>query len=218
MTELDTADRWHPDDQLIPAVLAGGPQRMADLGPADRAWVVAGLRLKGHTAEAIADRLACSLRLVRSVSAEPITAVAMLYMREVEAFTDTYRMTDMEVQRLSRALADTAAERDRYKDQLDRMIDRMMTGEAVPTFGKCGHPRTRYNTYTAPKTGKESCRMCHADAQAAYRERVKAAGAGYTMAAEVVTDGSTQGQGQDNHAALSAREQKAGHSPGSVAR
>lgn len=170
---LSDGDRWHPDDQLIPAILAGSPTTMADLGPADRAWVVAGLRLKGHTADAIADRLSCSLRLVRAVSAEPITAVAMLYQREAETFGDELRMTSSEVQRLARALADAERDRDRYKAQLDRLLDSYLTGEGGPTFPKCGHPKTRYNTYEHPRTGKTYCRQCHAEAQARYEAKAR---------------------------------------------
>jgi hypothetical protein len=41
---------------------------------------------------------------------------------------------------------------------------------------RCGHERSRYNTYIAPKTGKANCRECHAKNQAAYlvRQRAKA--------------------------------------------
>jgi hypothetical protein len=174
VSELELFDRWSPDEQLIPALLAGSPTTMADLGPADRAWVVAGMRLRGMTADAIADRLECSLRLVRSVSAEPITAVAMLYQREAEAFADEYRMVSSELRRLVGELAEAQRDRDRCQDQLSRMLDRFVTGDSGPAF-RCGHPKTRYNSYTAPKTGKVSCRQCHAAAQATYRARRAAA-------------------------------------------
>ncbi|AYD82065.1 hypothetical protein I5G60_gp71 [Mycobacterium phage Saguaro] len=170
---------WAPDRLLVDAILAGSPTTMSQLCAADRAWAVAGLRLRGLTAEAIADRLECSLRLVRSVSAEPTTALAMLYQRECENFANELRMASSEVARLARALAEAERDRDRAIAERNRLIDAQLRGVAV--FPKCGHERTRYNTYTAPKTGKRSCRTCHRDAQARYEARVRAAACGYTM-------------------------------------
>ncbi|MBV9872053.1 MAG: hypothetical protein JO214_15670 [Frankiaceae bacterium] len=179
MAEDDAAKRWHPDELLIPAVLAGSRTTMADLDGADRAWVVVGLYYDvGLTAEAIADRLDCSVRLVRSIAAEPAGRVMRAYRELVEAGEMTHAMTQAELKRLSRALADAQSEAVRYAGQRDRLLDKLMADGSVPTFPKCGHPRTRYNTYKAPKTGKESCRSCHADAQRDYRQRVKAAAEG----------------------------------------
>ena len=166
--------RWHPDEQLVPAILAGGGHRMSDLSPHDRAWVVAELKDRGLTADQIRSWLGCSLRTVRFIAAEPAVDMARLYLRERENFADELRMNSTEVRRLAAELATTAAERDRYKLQLDRLLDAHLTGEAGPTF-RCGHPKSKYNTYTAPKTGKTSCRCCHADAQADYRARTAAA-------------------------------------------
>lgn len=189
---IDLPDRWAPDELLIPAVLAGSRTTMADLSGADRAWVVVGLYYdEGLTAEAIADRLDCSVRLVRSIAADATGQVMRAYREHVENAAMTHRMTDGEVRRLSRALADAQAEAARMQAQRDRMLASMMAGG--PVFPKCGHAKTKYNTYRHSRTGKESCRQCHADAQAAYRERVKASRSGYTMVSEVVTDGSTKG-------------------------
>lgn len=161
-------EEWAPDEQLIDALLAGSPTTMADLSAHDRAWAVAGMKLRGMTAEQIKERLGCSLRLVRAIAAEPGACMAKLYMIEREAFADTYRMTDAEIRRLARALAEAERDRDRAIAERNRLIERQLGG---PAFPKCGHPRTRYNTYKAPKTGKESCRRCHADAQARYEAR-----------------------------------------------
>jgi len=171
--EPTAAERWRPDEQLIAALLAGSATTMDDLDVYDRAWAVAGLKLEGLTAEAIKDRLECSLRQVRAIAADPGAVMAKLYMLEREAFADTLRMLQSEVQRLDRARADAAAEATRYKAQLDRVLAKLMA-DGGPTFPKCGHPKTRYNTYEAPKTGKLSCRQCHAEAQADYRARRRA--------------------------------------------
>ncbi|AKF14336.1 hypothetical protein SEA_VINCENZO_74 [Mycobacterium phage Vincenzo] len=168
---------WVPDYQLVPAILAGSATTMADLTPPDRAWAVAGLLREGHTAEQIKDRMGCSLRLVRTVSAWAATAVCQLLQAEAEHFADTYRMQDVELRRLTADLVTANATADRYQRQLARLLDSYLVGESGPSFPKCGHPKTRYNTYTAPKTGKTSCRMCHCDAQRAYEQRKAAASA-----------------------------------------
>ncbi|ABD58190.1 hypothetical protein PBI_COOPER_73 [Mycobacterium phage Cooper] len=173
--ELDTdepdAKGWKPDYLLVPAILAGSPVTMADLAPADRAWAVAGLMRAGHTAERIRDRMGCSLRTVRMVSAWAATTACMLLQEESEHFADEHRMQASEIARLGRELATSEATAARYQDQLARMIDRLQLDGGIPSFPKCGHPKTKYNTYTAPKTGKTSCRMCHCDAQARYEAR-----------------------------------------------
>jgi len=168
------AGRWEPDHQLLPALLAGSTSvSYTQMSRGDRAWAIAGLRRQGITAEAIADQLLCSLRQVRAVAAEPSAILARFYMDETDVFDNTLRMYQSDTARLERELAEAKAERDRYQAQLRHMVDAAMTGEIGPSFPKCGHPKTWGNTYRAPKTGKESCRMCHADAQAEYRQRQK---------------------------------------------
>ena len=181
--------RWEPDAQLLPALLAGSTSvRYAEMTRGDRAWAIAGLRRAGITAEAIAEQLLCSLRQVRAVAAEPAAVLARFFMDEADAFEDTLRMYQGDVARLDRERAEAAASADRYRDQLRTMIDAAMTGETGPSFPKCGHPKTWGNTYKAPKTGKLSCRMCHAEAQAEYRERQRAA--------EATPEGDTGGHGE----------------------
>lgn len=174
MTEI-CEPPWQPDEQLVPAIMALSSSRptMRELKPADRSWVVAGLHLKGLTANQIVDRLKpCSLRLVRAVLAEPMTKVCILYQREAGNFGNEYRMMASEVARLSAALAESEAETERVKFKLDRLLDLAITGEGGPTF-RCGCPKTRYNTYVDPRTGKTSCREHRRLAVAAYRERAR---------------------------------------------
>jgi len=168
----EDAEGWTPDELLVPALLAGSPTTMADLSPHDRAWAVAALKLEGLTAEAIKDRLGCSLRLVRAELASPGAVMARLYLIEREAFADTLRMTQADVARLDRERAQAERAAERYKAQLDRLLDRLQLDGTVPTFPKCGHPKTRYNTYRAPKTGKQGCRRCRTDAQTRYRAKL----------------------------------------------
>ena len=162
--------RWRPDDQLVQAVLAGSPTTMRDLAPADRAWVVAGLKRAGHTAEQIKDRLGCSLRQVRAILADPLTAVCRLLQEESEHFTNELRMAQAELRALTLEAREIAAARDRYKGQLFNLLDAHLTEGSVSTF-VCGCPRTRYNTYVAPKTGKAGCREHRRQAVARCREK-----------------------------------------------
>ena len=168
---LASEQRWRPDELLIPAILAGSPTCMASLSPADRAWVVAGLRRANYTAEAIADRLGCSLRQVRAVAAEPLTAVCRLLQEETEHFTHELRLVRDEL-RLRGIQADNAARAgERYKTQLFRLLDIHL---APPATFRCGCPKTLYNSYVAPKTGKVGCRTHRRLATYAARDRAKA--------------------------------------------
>lgn len=164
--------RWRPDELLIPAILAGSATTMRDLGAADRSWVVAGLRRNGLTAEQIRDRLRCSLRQVRAIAAEPLTAVCRLLQDESEHFADELRLVHGELRLLGIEHRQTMAARDRYKTQLLNLLDAHLTEGGVSTF-PCGCPRTAYNTYVAPKTGKAGCREHRRLAVARHRERLK---------------------------------------------
>lgn len=170
MTEaLGDEERWRPDLLLVPAILAGSPVTMAQLAVPDRAWAVANLRRAGYTAEVISEWLGCSLRLVRTVSAETAVLV-QLYLDEVEAFDMTHRMQSGEIVRLAAALEEAESARERYRRQLANVIDTLMTEGKVESF-PCGCPRTRYNTYIAPKTGKAGCREHRRLAVARHRAR-----------------------------------------------
>lgn len=162
----DERIRWVPDEQLIPSVLAGSGRRMSELECSDRSWVVAGLTLAGLTAEDIADRLGCSLRLVRSIRAEDMTRVCSSMQQESAAFTGEMRMLRAEVVSKSRQVAALSAELERTRGKLDRLIDAHITG-ARPC-GKCGTPMQGYNLYE--HGGKQFCRECHRRRQQQYRD------------------------------------------------
>lgn len=162
---MSPVSRWEPDDQLVAAALAGTTRTMADLDPPDRCWVVAGLMLAGYTAEDISDRLSCSLRLVRTVRADPMTEVCLLMQTETRNFTDELRMVSMELRAALRRLDATTVELERTRGQLRRTI----SGQADPVCPE-GHVLAGYNRYTAP-SGKVYCRQCHRDSQARYRTR-----------------------------------------------
>lgn len=171
MTAADVP-RWHPDELLVPAILAGSRTRWDDLDAADRAWCALVLKDAGYTAEFTAERLGCSVRTVRSAIADDLGQVMRRYMDQSEVFDREHRMASGEVDRLARDLGEAERDRDRYLRERNGLIDRMMSGDGWqgPRF-RCGCPRSKYNTYTAPKTGKEGCRHHRTLAQARYRER-----------------------------------------------
>lgn len=148
---------WRPDDMLVPALLAGSPTVMDDLDGCDRAWAVVVMTDDEEmTAEAIAERLDCSLRLVRTILAGPEATLVRLYRAEAEAFERTLDMTQGEVQRLAAALYETEMDRDRLQVQRDRLLAVHLAERAGETH-RCGCPVTRYNTYITPK-GHRECR------------------------------------------------------------
>lgn len=166
-----TPPDWRPDLMLVPALLAGSATVMDDLCGADRAWAVVVMTDdEGLTADEIAARLDCSLRLVRTILAGPEAVLTRLYRAEAEAFERTLDMTGGEVQRLAGALADTEADRDRIQRQRDRLLQTALDEREGKTFS-CGCPMTRYNTYISPR-GKRGCRKHRAEAVARHRARM----------------------------------------------
>lgn len=142
---------------------------MADLSTPDRCWLVAGLTLAHLTAEDIADRMRCSLRLVRTIRAEDMTAVCIRVQQESHAFTDELRLSRSEHKAALMALDRMTTERDRLRDQVDRMLDAHMIG-ASPCI-RCGTPMTGYNVYV--HRDRKFCRECHRRRQASYRARAR---------------------------------------------
>lgn len=171
VARVTSVDRWTPDAQLIPSVLAGSGRKMCELSEADRAWVVAGLTVAGHTAEDIADRLGCSLRLVRSIRAKDMTQVCVAAQAETRTFVDELHLARSEMRSAKQALGECELDLARTREQLNRLIDAHITGTRI--CGKCGTPMSGYNLYTHGTSGKQFCRECHRRRQADYRERCK---------------------------------------------
>ena len=146
---------------------------MDDLNGCDRAWAVVVMTDDEElTAEEIADRLDCSLRLVRTVLAGPEAVLVRLYRAEAEAFERTLDMTQGEVARLAEALGDTEGERDRLQAQRDRLLAVHLAERNGETH-RCGCPVTRYNTYITPK-GHRECRTHRNLAVQRHRAKMKA--------------------------------------------
>jgi hypothetical protein len=155
---VSSPERWVPDTQLIASFMTCRRPGIR-LSAADRSWVVAGLTLAGKTADDIAERLGCSLRLVRSIRADPMTQVCLFYQQESGNFTDELRLAQSEVRSAEREREALLAELGRTKTQLNNLIG--------PRQFRCGHPIDRYNAYEW--NGKRYCRTCHRKHSAASR-------------------------------------------------
>lgn len=174
--------RWEPDELLVPAALSTpkSPRRMSDLRDGDRAWLVAGLTLAGVTAQDIADRTDCSLRLVRSIRAEDITQMAVLLQTETARLETEARQERCEHAVTRRDLGELRRAHDRLQEQFDQVLDKMMAGE-LKVFPRCGHPRLEFNMYKytdrSGKTPRERvvCRYCIAKRSSKYRASNKPA-------------------------------------------
>ena len=150
---------WEPDDQLVPAVLARH-RPLSGLSQPDRCWAVAGLTLAGLTAEDIAERLGCSLRLVRSIRAEAMTQVCAYVQRETHAFTDELRLARSELSAARRSAETAEAEAARLRTTLVRLTE-------APSVCQRGHVLDRYNSHI-DRHGHRRCRACHRERQATY--------------------------------------------------
>lgn len=148
--------RWEPDNQMVAAVLSSPKawRGMTQLCDWDRAWLVAGLTLAGMTAKDIAERLGCSLRLVRSIRAEDRTQACVAAQEDNHLLTDDLRTERCEHGLTRRELTEALAANERLQMQFDQLIDAHLTGR-IETF-RCGHPMVPYNTYE--HGGKRYCR------------------------------------------------------------
>lgn len=92
-------DGWIPDDGLVEKVRLVGysikdlPEDSKDL---DRIWIVVSLSALGWTAQEIADRMDCSLRLIRNIKAEQpayaLAAYAFELRHQILAIAGTCRI------------------------------------------------------------------------------------------------------------------------------
>lgn len=178
--------RWLPDDQLVHAILAGGHRDIRTLGQEDRSWVIAGLKAfgrakvqvgdddesrkgRGMTSEDIAERLCCSLRLVRTIQARPLTRIAEYALHETKNFTDELRLARSSITAHEITEARLREELKRTREQLNRLIDAQIVGEDL--CKRCGTPFDKVNTYF--EAGKRRCRECNRRKQQKWRDRQK---------------------------------------------
>lgn len=146
---MTTPERWRPDDQLIPAFLAGRRPE-GKIADEDKSWVVAGLSLAGKKAEDIAALMGCSLRQVRLIRAQPMTQVCRFYQTESKTFADELRLAQAEITASHRNAVLLQTELARIRTRLNKLIGKSTL--------RCGHPNDRGNVYE--HRGKRYCRTC----------------------------------------------------------
>lgn len=159
---------------MVAAVLSApkASRKMTELSGPDRSWLVAGLTDAGVTAQDIADRLGCSLRLVRSIRAEDMTQMAWLWLESERKAADDLRAEKSEHALTRRELAESERECARLRTQHDQLVIKLqrIRGRDV-TFG-CGHPMVDYNTYKS--NGRRYCKECRRKREAVRRARRRA--------------------------------------------
>ncbi|MGW5147597.1 hypothetical protein [Rhodococcus koreensis] len=114
--------RWHPDENLTDAALAGRI-RVCDLDAADRAWVVASLTHSGTTTDLIAEHLHCSRRLVQQIRREPM-AVVVKELLNAQAEVTKAKAT-AKANRSGCTVTQLVHELDRVKETRDDLITQM---------------------------------------------------------------------------------------------
>lgn len=152
---------WQPDLQMIPAVRAS-PRAwtgMLKLGETDRAWLVAGLSVAGMTAERIAERLDCSVRLVKAIRAWPLTEMAAAAWTMSAVLDGELHAERAEHAHTRQKLAEASRSLERLRMQMDQLLAAHLTGR-IESF-RCGCPKVPYNTYR--HGGKAYCRKCRTD-------------------------------------------------------
>lgn len=117
--------RWQPDPALVLTVRTR-TLPISELSGPDRAWIVASLTVEGWTVAAIADRLACSLRLIQQIKAEPMTLVALYALGVERELRHERGLRHLD----GRLAAQDAAAKDqrieRLTNQRDRMLDQVV--------------------------------------------------------------------------------------------
>ncbi|WP_263999414.1 hypothetical protein [Mycobacterium yunnanensis] len=157
------------DSHLVSAVMSTpkAGRAMTELAGPDRAWLVAGLTAAGVTAQDIADRLRCSLRLVRSIRADPVTQLCECILRADQVASDQARSEWVDHMATRAELRRVRTEMARLQVQLDQLVAESTSGR-LTTFPKCRHPKTKYNVYS--HGGRDHCRQCRRENKARARK------------------------------------------------
>lgn len=126
MSTVEEPGTWRPDAALVFTVRAR-TLPIGELGPLDRAWLVAALTHEGWTVAAIAARLGCSLRLIQTIKADNLTRIALYALT-----TEARLIAESSLRRMeSRLAAQTIHDRDqqiaRLLTQRDAMLDGLST-------------------------------------------------------------------------------------------
>lgn len=117
-------DGWAPDEALVEKVRMVGCS-IRDLSTEDRTWTVVSLSAMGWTAQDIADRMGCSLRLIRNIKADPVAAVMEYAFRLTEQLIAERGLFRLEITGMEQALARALAELDILRIQRGDLITQL---------------------------------------------------------------------------------------------
>lgn len=181
---MTTPQRWEPDTNLVAAVLSVPRTtfKLTDLNWHDRCWLVAGLGKKvlgeaGLTAQEIANRTRCSLRLVRDIRAEELTQGFVVAHKLNAALTSELSSERSVHSATRRNLEERTYAGDQLQKRFDQLIEAMAKAKRKAQFSDkpdkqgnlvklCSknHPIVGYNLYRyTDKNGhtREICRECN---------------------------------------------------------
>lgn len=137
---------WQPDEGLVEKVRTGGAS-IKDLSDADRTWVVIVLLSHGWTAQDVADRLHCSLRLIRNIRADPLAAVALYALGLERALGAERAVRALEARFSAQRDAEAMAESIRLRRQLGDLVTQLKLERkayASPVLVSLPTPRKRF--------------------------------------------------------------------------
>lgn len=175
---------WRPDELMVAEVSATPKSfvHMTKLSSADRAWLVAGLSVRGMVAEEIADRTHCSLRLIRTIRSWEMTQVCRWVHERTAVLEAELSGERSQHSHTRRELEESGRRESRLRGQVDQLVAKLSAGEKVAKF-RCGHLMVDWNTYIqrgvdgeGREFSREFCRECNNARAARYRERRKALG------------------------------------------
>jgi hypothetical protein len=117
-------EQWIPDDGLVEKVRCVGCS-IKNLSNEDRTWVVVNLSALGWTAQEIADRLDCSLRLIRNIKAEPAAALATYILTLRHQLLNVSGTCRLELTILAQQVGCLSIEVTQLRHQRDALIDQL---------------------------------------------------------------------------------------------
>ena len=142
LSEVRVDGCWTPDESLVEKVRLVG-YSVKDLTDADRVWVVVNLSGLGWTAQEIADRLCCSLRLIRNIKAEhaaELATYAMSLRSQILAIAGTCRI---EIMAMRQQLDMQSAQLDQLRRQRAQLIDQLQLERSTAAHNRIATPRER---------------------------------------------------------------------------
>lgn len=114
--------RWVPDEHLVHTAMVSRVDVRALPAP-DRAYLVASLMDRGLTAEETAQRLTCSLRLVRQIIADPVCHVMEYALGAAGTAAQVTSASQRDIAAARRDRDRALAEAQRYRAQRDQLVD-----------------------------------------------------------------------------------------------